>query len=232
MEGKGSSSAQAPPLLPERWLSWSFAVKSAATAAVFAVFFYQVSYIFEDFALQSTNIGIDYVLHERLNLPRVTMCNARPYKAPMDNAADEEEFLNKTWSYEEMFPDSNFKIWNVTEIRSYLMGRCYSFSTNVMFPSVSLDQFIQRRSNIGMNIYVHFDQEDDFWLWYLLTPTGIATNFVPMNTNLDLHLLKSSVTIMERGDNCRPYQSNVEFMGCATKLVNKKALESCTFTPA
>ena len=138
--------------------------------------------------------------------------------------------MRNTWSYDEMFPPTNNELWNVTEFISYLMGRCYSFKMNKPVKAVSLNNFIQSWTDNDMNVYAHQDQED-FWLWFLLSPTGFASETVPNKGNVDLHNVKKEVTIWQRKDNCKEYGKPEEgFIDCAKEKIKQLILEEIPCT--
>lgn len=123
----------------------------------------QISFILDQFINKETNTSIDYVQHESMILPVVSICSTLPFKSGL-NTTSEKEFFDNTQDFTEMFHMENLDIWNVTEFRSFLMGRCYSFTTNKPVPSVSLDQVIKIRHKNDLNVYVH-QEEEQFWLW-------------------------------------------------------------------
>jgi hypothetical protein len=50
----------------------------------------------------------------------------KAFKAPLSNSLEEEEFLNKTWSYKDIFVNQDMDMldWNVSEVRSPINGLC------------------------------------------------------------------------------------------------------------
>lgn len=194
-----------------------------------AVFAYQMSFIFMQFYNRETNTGIEYQFNKALRLPAVSICSSRPFKGAFQSPS-EQDYLNNTHSYDNLFAKENKDKWNVSEFRSFIMGRCYSFTREEPVKSVSLDELIVIRSSHELNVYVH-QEEEDFWLWYLLSPLGFASNVAPSSGNADLHIVRKEMSVLERGDNCLSYGDISQgFTHCAKEKIRQMILAeiSCT----
>jgi hypothetical protein len=71
--------------------------------------------IFVQYSLEETSIGVENVENTNLLLPVVSICSDVPYKRKV-NTMDEEEYLNATFGYEELFPNAG-KAW--TELTTF-----------------------------------------------------------------------------------------------------------------
>ena len=61
--------------------------------------------IFKQYHNEDTTVGVENALHSELTLPVITVCNDVAYKRKVENL-DLDEYLNATFSFEEMFPNA------------------------------------------------------------------------------------------------------------------------------
>ncbi len=91
------------------------------------VFVYQMSFIFAKWMANETATSTQYIHNKKLQLPYITLCPKKPFKCTM-RTFTEDEYLNCTYSFEELFPNEKRNgAWNVTSFRTSMNGRCYTF---------------------------------------------------------------------------------------------------------
>ncbi len=69
--------------------------------------------------------------------------------AGMSKSLNYSEYLRQTLSLEEAFPDLKGvrKVWNVTELRSYNLGRCYTFRNEIPAGPIEYRELAVRSRN-------------------------------------------------------------------------------------
>jgi hypothetical protein len=61
---------------------------------------------------------------------------------------------------------------------------------------------------------------EEFWLYALIIPLKMATEKIPNDGNLDMHIEKKITEIYSRGSNCRIYDNSVlSFLDCSKKSI-------------
>jgi hypothetical protein len=61
---------------------------------------------------------------------------------------------------------------------------------------------------------------EEFWLYFLVIPLNMATEKIPNDGSLDMHVEKKINEIYRRGNNCRIYDNSVfSFLDCAKKSI-------------
>ncbi len=118
-----------------------------------ALFFYQTSFILEQWAAKETAMSTQYIHNKRLQLPLISLCPRDPFKCVMKNIT-EEEYLNCTYGFDELFTDKTRNAdWNLTEFRSVVHGRCFTFQHSENVKAIHTRLSIGLPKGMDLNAY-------------------------------------------------------------------------------
>ena len=74
------------------------------------------------------------------------------------------------------------------------------------------------------------EPHEEFWLWFLVSPTKIASEKVPATFQGDIHIEKKMNEVYDRGANCHQYNETFTFLDCAKAKVREKVLAKINCT--
>ncbi len=119
----------------------------------FCVFIYQMSFIWKQYLREEASVALESVSHDRLPMPAVTVCAEEAFKRELRDPPSEEEYISATFSKGELFPNGTVAGWNVSEVRSLYLGRCYIFTSDELVVAMNLSASIKTWQNVSAHVY-------------------------------------------------------------------------------